>query len=69
VLDDTQRRELAQQVEGHTGVEPLLISAAASIGLDPLLGRVWKALEEERNAIAAAATDLTEITPLTTKRW
>jgi len=69
VLDDEQRRELALQVKAHTGVEPLLISAAASLGLDALLGRVWKALEEERSAIAAAVSALTETTPLTSKRW
>ena len=69
VLDDEERRELALQVKAHTGVEPLLISAAASLGLDALLGRVWKALEEERSAIAAAVSALTETTPLTSKRW
>ncbi|MFO0038598.1 MAG: Obg family GTPase CgtA [Synechococcaceae cyanobacterium] len=64
VLDDQQRRELAQQVQAHTGQPPLLISAAASQGLDALLARVWQELEQERGAIQASA-DLTQTTPLT----
>ena len=45
VLAEAQRRELAAAVEAHTGAPPLLISAAASLGLDALLARVWKELE------------------------
>ncbi len=45
VLEEARRCELAAQVEAHTGLPPLLISAAASLGLEALLARVWQALE------------------------
>ncbi|MEB3171860.1 MAG: GTPase ObgE [Synechococcaceae cyanobacterium] len=69
VLDPSQRRELAEQVEAHTGTAPLLISAAASQGLEALLARVWQALEEQRRAGEAEAPLLTQTTPLTRQRW
>ncbi|MFM7265682.1 MAG: GTPase, partial [Cyanobium sp.] len=68
VLDDSQRRELAEQVQARTGSAPMLISAAASQGLEALLARVWQALEEQRRAVEAQP-EHTETTPLTQPRW
>jgi GTP-binding protein len=65
VLDGVRRRELAAEVEAHAGAPPLLISAATSLGLDALLGRVWQALEPR----ADPQKDPIEMAPLTSRSW
>ena len=64
VLDEALQRELAEQVAARTGAMPLLISAAASQGLDALLARVWQALEQARPT-PEDAHDPTTTAPLT----
>jgi GTP-binding protein len=43
-LDPEQSQELAERIEAHAGMAPLLISAAAAQGLDALKARVWQTL-------------------------
>jgi GTP-binding protein len=44
LCDEARLKSLAREVEDHTGQAPLVISAAASQGLDALLAAVWKQL-------------------------
>jgi GTP-binding protein len=44
LCDEERLKNLVREVEDHTGQAPLVISAAASQGLDALLAAVWKQL-------------------------
>jgi GTP-binding protein len=59
-LNPEQRRDVAARIEGHAGSLPLLISAAASLGLEPLKARVWEALAAAQE-LAADPTEKTQV--------
>ncbi len=50
LLTEDEREEIAAGFESETGIAPLLISAAASQGLDPLVGRLLNMVEKARES-------------------
>jgi GTP-binding protein len=50
LLTEDEREDIAARFESETGVAPLLISAAASQGLDPLVGKLLDMVEKARES-------------------
>jgi GTP-binding protein len=50
LLTEDEREELAARFKSETGIAPLLISAAASQGLDPLVGKLLDMVEKARES-------------------
>jgi GTP-binding protein len=60
VLDPEQQQAVAERLQAHLGVEPLLISAATSVGLEALKAKVWDSLSRAQAAAEEAMPAFTE---------